>query len=70
MTTKNIKKNNQSKLVKNSHKSSWNNQEDDLLFRLVSVHGIESWILIASKLKENGYIRQGKQCRERCVVKR
>ena len=45
------------------HKGPWTRDEDDVILRLVAVHGPKNWTLIAEHLPG----RIGKQCRERCA---
>jgi myb proto-oncogene protein len=42
-------------------KGPWTKEEDDLVIKLVEIHGAKKWSLIASHLRG----RIGKQCRER-----
>jgi len=43
------------------HKGSWHMKEDNLLRKLVSIHGTKRWTIIAKHMTN----RKGKQCRER-----
>lgn len=49
----------------------WNEQEDNVILKLVKEYGTKKWTLIAKKLEEvyEIYGRSGKQCRERCVLR-
>jgi hypothetical protein len=46
---------------------AWSRKEDEAIMRLVSLHGVKRWSLIAQHLGKEvpGTARTGKQCRTR-----
>ena len=55
------------KKTKSFTRRLWNEEEDNVILKLVKDYGTKKWTLIAKKLQEvyKIYGRSGKQCRER-----